>query len=472
MGIIEDFNSLVSDIHRDESLSGMLKIIVQDQLKPKSTPKNYYYLTEVTNPTLTYYSRLNPQITTPPELGRKLVLGSHLHSIAGNWFRNLPDYIVDEGTLDGAWEDVAGVRGRIDHLIGDSIMEFKTKDNNPQGPEDVIKYYPQDLEQLVFYCAIHPSKPKKNYLVFMENKSPYKIIAFQINIKNIDKIKEVLKSRIKQLNDAIDHRDLSSLGRCRYSDMECKFEKLGLCYCSKMEPLDINAIISSIEINIDNDFTTQLETVRDEHKSSNVCCLSTLDIISPRKHYVKNVLGFEDSYSSDVSSDEYKACLSHSIRLLKTKYNIKLTSEEVRTIKQSQKDQRINIGFRWLKIKKSGAENDIIVPYLVKVSGVSNIYNTRQPSSYSLAELGIACGTYGFNTGLIFTVYPKLDDLVRVYNVNYKSERELFRLVRTIADGIEKAKKDQNIVSLPKCPSFMCDNKTCPLTQECNSAPP
>ena len=145
MTVIDQICSLVFQKSCNETLAGGLRSVIPQQ-RPRTFPDNYFFMTELVNPAEAYYLRLNPSFQTPEELGRKLARGTHLHNLASYWFRNLPDFLVDEGTVDGALVGIEGVRGRIDYLIGDSIVEFKTKDENPVTPQEIIHDYPNDLD--------------------------------------------------------------------------------------------------------------------------------------------------------------------------------------------------------------------------------------------------------------------------------------------------------------------------------------
>jgi hypothetical protein len=144
MGLIEEINGFVIGITNDESLSSLLKKVMDTQLTEEPSPRNYYYITQVTNPAQTYFSRFHPDVKRPPEIARKLAYGKQLHNFASIWFKNLPDYYAEEGLLDGAWVGVPGVRGKIDHRLGNSLLEFKTKDNLPNTPEEIFSTYPND----------------------------------------------------------------------------------------------------------------------------------------------------------------------------------------------------------------------------------------------------------------------------------------------------------------------------------------
>jgi len=467
MGLIEEINGFVTGITYDESLSSLLKGVIDEQPEEPS-PKNYYFITQLTNPAQTFFTRIYPDIERPPEITRKLARGKQLHNFAGIWFKNLPDFYADEGLLDGAWVDVPGVRGKIDHRIGDSLIEFKTKDNLPNTPEEIISTYPNDLEQIAFYSVIHPSSPKNNYLVFMQNSSPYELKAFKIKIKDKGKIKSILHSRINLLNKAFETEDPSKLGKCRYYETGCQFSDNAVCSCAESEPLNTVPLQKSLEITYDDDFTKQLIQARLDSKIPDVFCLSTRDIIAPRKHYMEIISGFESTYHND-EMEEYKAGLWASLGSLKKRQGIDLNSTERQSVIQSQLDPRIRIGFRWLKMKSSVRKEGEVVPYIEKINLTDDIKISKsRPSQYHMAELGIICAMYGKNKGLIIRVYPNLENIVQVYQITYKNQPEILRKVTSIIDLTEKAEKDEQLLSLPPCPRYMNDNGKCPLMAQCN----
>jgi hypothetical protein len=80
--------------------------------------------------------------------------------------------------------------------------------------------------------------------------------------------------------------------------------------------------------------------------------------------------------------------------------------------------------------------------------------------------LGIACAVYGLNTGLIFYVYPKVNDLIRVFKVSYDNTKHIFRLVKEGLDSVQFSKTEQDFLSLPKCPEYFC--KDCQLSKKCH----
>lgn len=468
MGIIDQVNELVADWSRDESLASLLKEVMSEQLIEQPTPIDYYYVTHLTNPAQTFFSRAYPEVRKPPALARKLALGNRLHSLASVWFRTLPNFVVEEGTLDGAYVGLLGVRGKIDYRVGDSIFELKTKDNLPETPEEIISSYPQDLEQLAFYSVIHPHRPAVNYLIFMKNCAPFSLRAFTVITEDVGTVKSILTSRMRTLSKSFETNDPSRLGRCRYYDGGCQFRVSGLCSCDKVEPLDISALLRSVRINFDEAFTRLLENVRDTYGDSDVFSVSTRDIIAPRKHYMEAISGLESLYEGD-EKDEYKACAWISLNKLKKRHGIDLSRPEKQSVIESQREPRVRVGFRWLKLKSSIHPSGEIVPYLLNINLSHNPAFVQNPSTYHLAELGIVCATYGKSKGLIIRVCPNLGKLVQVFQVTYENIDHIQHVVKRTIDGLEEAERKEDLLSLPPCPTFMSDAGNCPLMKECHS---
>ena len=466
MGIIEEVSGLVMGCSPDDSFASVLEKVMEQQFTEQSAPINYYYVTHLINPAQTFFSRVYPDVKKPPELARKLALGKQLQSFAGVWLRTLPDFVVEEGTIDGAWVGLLGVRGKIDCRVGDSILEFKTKDNPPETPEEIISSYAQDLEQLAFYSVIHPLSPMVNYLIFMKDSSPFNLKAFRVVTENAGTIKSILISRISALNKSFETNDPARLGRCRYYESGCQFHASGVCSCDKLEPYNIDALQRSVRIDFDEDFTKKLEDARETYGASDSFSCSTRDIIAPRKHYMEVISDLESPYRGD-EKDEYKACASASVNMLKRRHKIGLSRSEKQSVIESQCEPRLRIGFRWLKLKSSIHPSGEIVPYLLIVNLSHN--PARFPSAYHLAELGIVCAAYGKSKGLIIRVYPNLDKLVQVFQVTYENVDRIQHIVKETIDNLEEAEQKEDLLSLPPCPTFMNDNEKCPLMQECHS---
>ncbi len=468
MNVIDQINQFVENVNQNESVAGGLRKSIAKQ-KTRGFPKTHFFMTELTNPVEAFYRRNNPKFQPSEDLGRKLAWGITLHNLASYWFREHDDFVVCESTIDGALLGIAGVRGRIDYLIGDSIIEFKSKDSNPKDEDEVFNCYINDLEQVVFYAAIHPQSPTINYLVFIENVTPFRLKAFKISIKDLDAIRELLSSRIKLLNAALEAEDPSKLGRCRYYDLGCRFSGSGICSCSKMEALDASVLLENIILEFDEEYTKNLESIRIKTSDkSQISCYTTYDIIAPRKNFMKEVLGFDSSFQPDPRKLEYKNCLYNTMYQFKKNFGCELTDEEKQWICDRKSAHRVLIGNRWLKLRTSSRPNGVILPYVLKANNTSYRQYADNPGPYSIAELGIMCALYGIDHGLVCTVFPNLGDLVNVFEVKFKSLGKLSKFVCGVVDCLDESKNNEDILSLPECIGFMNKDSDCPLMAVCS----
>jgi hypothetical protein len=237
MDVLFQLSNQVQSIRSHESLTGLLKTRLATEKKEGFFPDNYYFVTHLTNPANAYWSKKCPEVQMSNDLLRKLNLGKRLENMAGFWFRGLPDFLTEQGVLDGAIVAIPRVRGSIDFRVGENIIEFKTKDELPASVEDLKRKYPQDIEQLAFYSVLDTLKSKENYLVFMNSSPPYELKAFKVVTKDFGKIKNLLMSRIKLLDEAITNDDYSKLGKCRYFSEQCQYEEQGACACVEASSL-------------------------------------------------------------------------------------------------------------------------------------------------------------------------------------------------------------------------------------------
>jgi len=431
-------NDFVKQVNLDESLASMLREKIKDGIK-KFMPLDYFYLTELCNPVHSYWIRMRKDILPPAELKRVWAWGNRLHRLANYWFRKLPKYIVEEGALDGIFVGLRGVRGRIDALMGESILEYKTKEELPEkDAEKLFLKYPQDIEQVAFYSILYQSPPKINYLIFISNKEPFEIMAFKIIIKDPNKIKILLESRMKKLKRALEEKDPSGLEQCRYYDKGCQFKDSSVCSCKDLKDSKKDEFKGSIEVSYDEEFTNKLKELQKEAiQEKNF--FTTKDIIAPRKYGIKE----------EFERDELKEKAKNYLWTLVRRMDFRLLPSEMDHIKNSLKESKLQVAYRWVKIQTSTKPKSDILPYLITVNTTEEIRN--RPSKYHLAELGIILSVYGKNTGLIFNISPKLENCVRVFKVTYRENGKILTRVKEIIQNIEKG----NIEQLPPNPWWM-----------------
>jgi len=449
--MISFINGKVSSISLNESLSAMLRDSSK-QIPKKLYAGDYYNLVDLCNPIKLYHDRVSPPVEASIELKKKFEWGNKLHEIAQAWLKTYQDFVITEGTIDGIWVDIPKVRGRVDCKIGDSIFEIKTKEDLPKDIREVIEKYPQDVEQLSFYSVIHPSHDKINYLVFIKDSQPFELKVFKLEVKDFPRLRTLLETRIKLVDDAISSKNPLPLGRCRYFNSECTHKTAKNCNCYKLSPLSTEQLLKSIEISFDEEMTKKLEELRKKYHSTK-SFFTTLDILSPRKRQA------EEEIPSDKNKQESQNYLNGLVR----KLPMKLSTEERVKIIESLQDKRLYAPSRWINSRSANSSESI--PFIVK----SNMSKSPQmrPNEYYIAELGVIVANYKKTRGIIFIISPNMDNSIQVFEVTYKETDEIRSKTKEIIDELEKTNPD--LLSLPPCPSFMNGMGKCPLMEKCNA---
>ncbi len=427
-------------------------------------PEAYFYLTHLINPINAYWAKLNSSsVANSNNTARKLFLGQKIERLVSIWFKKLPDFILEQGKLDGAFVGIPGVVGKFDFLIGDSIIELKSKDELPKDKDEIIKLYPQDIEQLAFYSALHPMQPKENYLIFINQAHPYKFKAFRLITTDFGKIKSIMLSRISQLKNAIEKKDYSSLGRCRYFSLGCKFKENNVCNCDSLNSIS-DTITTAIELFYDDEFTKLLQSEM-EKSGFKGDVYTTLDLMKPRKKIMVDKLNISEEEFSDMKREGYISCLDNLVK----KLPYKPTKEQRKIIREGIFDDRLIIAQRWLNLPSSSKLSGELVPYIIKCGKSSDQTLASKPISLNVAELAIICASYGVSKGLIFIIYPNLNDLIHTFEINFKNLREVQVKIKETLDKLDKAMKDGEFLSLEPCLKFFNNDGKCPLMEKCHS---
>lgn len=401
-------NDFVKTVNPNESIASFAREMTQDFIKEK--PKDYFFLRDLCNPVQSYYNYIGESQPLALEIKTKMAFGNKLHKLANIWFRKIPGYLVDEGVIDGAFVDVKGVRGKIDAIIGENILEIKTKDELPKNPEEIINNYIQDIEQLVFYSVLYKVPKEINYLIFISQKHPFEISVFKIIVKNSHKIRDVIRGRIKKLRKAIDEKDPSDLHSLRDGK-----------------------ILENIEISHDEEFTNKLKKFKEEaqkfNKDGNI--FTTYDILFPRKY------GIREDYTPDEEKIQLKNYLIGIVGRIR---EFRLLPSEHEYVKNLLREPNMIIGHRWVKILSSvGPNKERIIPYIVTVNKTGMM---ARPHGYHLAELGIICSVYGKTKGLIFEISPTLKNGIRVFDIEYNNPHLILKKVQEIIQNIREGKTE------------------------------
>ncbi len=447
------------------------KKTVKSLNESSSAPTGYYYLTDLTNPQQKFCKIIAPHVKKSNALTKKLEMGKRLEAKFSNWCKLLPDFQLEQGLLDGSYVGIPRVRGKVDFIVDNMIVEFKTKEKIPDSVEEIFEKYPNDLEQLVFYSALHPNNPEKNILLFMQDKKPFSINVFEVITKDFNSVKSLIRERIKLLDDAISsstkEKPFKKLGQCRYHVHGCEFHDAGVCSCDKILPMDLSKLKESIEIKKSDEFKKKLDGKIKEFESMSSLKIYPNNIIAPRKQFMTNVLGIEKPEFGGMDEKfVVESCLSSA--LYKSKRN-QLTIEEKEKLRQKLFDNRFSIPFNWLKLPSSDPDNEMILPYILTVSLSENNYG--KPSPYHIVELGIICAGYGVNKGVILTIFPRLNKTINAFEITYKQGeiKNIQSMIRSVINEIEGAQKEEHLSMLHICPDFMDKDRDCPIREKCKA---
>lgn len=427
-------------------------------------PETYFYLTHLINPVNAYWTKLTTStVSNSNDTARKLFLGNKIERLASIWFKKLPDFVVEQGKLDGAFVGIPGVVGKFDFLIGDSIIELKSKEEFPKNEKEIIQLYPHDIEQLAFYSVLHPMQPKENYLVFINQAHPYQFKAYKLIVNDFGKVKSIIFSRIAHLKKSIEGKDCISLGKCRYYDLGCKFQNNKICNCESLEPLP-DTISSAVEIKYDEKFTNLLQSEMEKSGFKGEA-YTTLDLIIPRKKIMTDKLNISEDIVSDMKKEGYISCLDNLVK----KLPYKISKEQRKIIKEGLFDDRLIIALRWLNLPSSGKAMGELVPYIIKCGKTADKEFASKPNAFNIGELAIICASYGVTKGLIFVIYPNLNDLIHTFEINFKNLKEVQTEIKRILDQLDKTMKDGEFLSLEPCFKFFNNEGKCPLMEPCHS---
>ena len=146
------------------------------------------------------------------------------------------------------------------------------------------------------------------------------------------------------------------------------------------------------------------------------------------KNLLSNSFIKKPGYENSISSDSFIKKLGYT-----------LDEAERKLIRDSCKEPRLRVPFRWMKIPSSAHLGGEILPYISKVSMTDNTTAAHSPYSYYVAELGTICAAYKKSKGFIMVLYPKLDKTIQVFEVTYTKDKEMLQFLRETIDTLEDA---------------------------------
>lgn len=419
-------------------------------------PQSYLYLTELVNPTQAYWDRVRPDVPQPVEILQKLKQGKKLHYLSRYWFSRLYEFVASETTYDGQYVDIPGVVGRIDYQLGDSILEFKTKDAERVSAEQVLGLYPQDLEQLLFYAAISPSHPDSNYLVFMcfDPQGNPSFHAFRVRIRDFQPIVSELRGRIRDLRRRVDNQNSGQLPQCRYYETGCRFPAPGVCECETAPVLDNSSLLDAITIDEDRDFALRIH----ESYAQGLPPEETFDIwdvILPCKWYHRYFGYAEDEELAPIPGyDSQKRARVALVTSAVYHSALGVNREEKRRIPLEFPE--VSGPKRFLKLALPSGE-ERIVPYTCKVWRHNTMPGEDWLSETSVAELALQCARSSSSKGVLVANFPNCGDRTMCYVLTFNLETVSRRLRGTL-NRLREAIAIGDPQNLESCPDFMLND--------------
>ncbi len=367
----------------------------------------------------------------------------------------MPDYVSEEAYLVGDYVGVSKVVGKYDIRFGDSTVEFKTKPERVTDVTAVIEKYPHDLEQLCFYAALSPQETRTHYLIFQLDHKPYDLSVFRVEVNDIGAIRHLMKQRVSLLDKALSNSDPRCLPKCRYYDAGCDFREHQVCLCLQAQKAETQALEKAISVSIDDKRKAQLEECRDEHGADSRDVLRTWDLLLPRKHFLRCVLGQTDHYERDNEQIAYRDALHKA--LLRSDALRPLPSE-LREIGGNAMSLPILRTWNHIAIHdpELGRKGRRVVPVILKVSnGPKPFMNI--PPSYK-AEIAIAKIMSSKSLkGVILVLHPNANDTIQALIVSSQQETAargeglLRDAISTVARSVER----KDIRSLELCPDWV-----------------
>lgn len=446
-------------IEPNESLRELLLDSISD--KNKSPPRGYYWLTGLCDPVKDYLGRIHPKLSEKisPDQEKLMVRGTKIHKFAEIWIKNMDNYFSSESKLDGFSKGVRTI-GKIDAKVDNKIIEFKSKIQIPLTIEEVVKKYPQDIEQLAFYIALDSTCSDKGYLVFISQDMDQDMKVLKVVIKDREKVLSLMKQRVNLLDGVLKEKiDSKLLGKCRHCNPEeCVFSQEKLCKWVENE--SSCGVLNFVEITEEEEFKDKLISARSKwDKTSEI--FSIYDIISARKTLYSNSLEKLDrNWTEPIEKTLAKDYSFHMALNLVKKHSSKLENFPPRSISDIQKNKS------WIKIPTCKDNEGKLVPYVTGASITDNEWYFKNLPTHLITKLGIICAIYKKSNGYIFEYLPNSNFKVRAYEVSFRNPEEIVKEINKIVHNL-KVNEIDRFNELPLCPDFFC--KDCLIKEFCDN---
>ncbi len=442
--MINFMSQFMTKVTPNESLTSFLKTKTPQENKSIPEPENYFFLTSLCSPMDTYMKSKFPDIKPSMEILKKYSIGNKIHKFATNWFQKMEGFESSESLLDGVYFGLQ-VRGKIDAKIGNCIVELKTKEILPNNENELIGMYPQDIEQIGFYACLDPLKPEVNYLTFLSHENPSRLKTFKIQIKNFNKIKQVLKERIDELKNALENNDPSRLGKCRY-DGKYNLKEI----FPDLEFLERGCeILDFIEISEDEEFSEKFQKVMNSWDGFQDT-ITPYNILAPRKHLHKQITGIGEEFTEDSEKVRNKNYVRNVAFELKNSFPPKEDTIPEQIFKEISFSKR-----GWINLISSMDRDGKTLPFIAYSSIDTRPEALNKPSQYKIAELGIIVSNFNLSKGILIGYYPNIgENQYKIFEVNYSFSDACKTKIKEIIEVL-KSEDINKLKELPPCPFWM-----------------
>lgn len=450
---VEAIMDYVERTEQDAQLAGTLM-----DNRPERSPGRppYFYLRDLVNPQQAYWAHIGQEPEHTDELRRLFARGNRMERLAHQAFELLDDFTGIEAILDGAENDIAGVRGRIDFRYGDSLVEFKTTEYHIENSSDIWNYTPQDIEQLLFYSGLWTHDNPEHYLIYYLVDVPQPIRVFKVSINDHGMIQNQLESRKTNLERALEIEDPSLARRCRYHGETCHIDAAGLCNCPNHDEINTEPLERVTDINRQDDLEEMASEAFAE-LDERLDPVRPWDLETPRRWFGRQAR--ERDRGQWTPDDMWVYDAMHNADLLPGPMESEYIPKLDEPIPFAPKGRIIEI----TRTTANGFDTQW-VPALAWVKDYTSPPKSTQLQN-QIMQVGCSCALYGSTSGYCIIELPEADADVVAYRVFFEDIDGLEDEIREMLQSMRQAIEEDDPGFLPTCPEWLqdmsCDDCLC-----------
>ncbi|MGC8516026.1 MAG: hypothetical protein ACP5OC_07845 [Thermoplasmata archaeon] len=442
LNIFGKVTRIVSNETEVSDLEKVSKAVTEKNRATKNGRGSNLYVIDLVNPTHAFYDIINPSVPNPPDLQYKFNYGKFIEKKVARILSEDDRFVNEQGKVYGDHVGMPDVSGRIDFRIGDTLIEFKTSEQDVRNVDFLFSAKPHDLEQLLLYALFSKREKKDHRLLYFVGKHPnIKVRSFKVKIIEKDPIVSYFVQRRDSLREAIEKSDPSALGRCRYFDQLCKFKEGGICDCDGKEKIDTADLRKNVYIGeTQNSWSGSIINSLRE----NIKVIGFWDLFQPRRWVLNELNPLEYIENDDDQSLENY--------WLRREIERKLLGEGI-VVEHGIKNIPGFSGSALLYSTRRG--NYKKFPLLVRVSDTRSLY----PNNYHKAQIGAVCAAMNTEVGYIFHFFknPQAGILWELSFNDLSGIRKA--LVKLIGEMVKLPRGDELRAVLPSCPDFLINRK-------------